>query len=107
VGDEPIPFLEREWLAVLEAAGRAEAAAHAAPRSACFYARRALELAVAWAHKHDAAPAPGQSAEQLQQLEAGLRADALFEIVECVAMLGEDHQLLVRRRGGGGITPAP
>ena len=100
-------FLEREWPAVLEAASRAEAAAHADPRSACFYARRALELAVAWAHKHDAAPAPGLSAEQLQQLEAGLRADALFEIVECVAMLGEDHQLLVRRRGGGGITPAP
>jgi type I restriction enzyme R subunit len=36
-------------------------------------ARRALELTIARAHKHDAAPAPGQSAEQLQQLEAGLR----------------------------------
>ncbi|ACV34218.1 DEAD/DEAH box helicase family protein [Accumulibacter sp.] len=48
-------FLEREWPAVLEAASRAEAAAHADPRSACFYARRALELAVAWAYKHDAA----------------------------------------------------
>jgi type I restriction enzyme R subunit len=40
-------FLEREWPAVLEAASRAEVAAHADPRSACFYARRALELAVA------------------------------------------------------------
>ncbi len=48
-------FLEREWPAVLEAASRAEVAAHADPRSACFYARRALELAVAWAYKHDAA----------------------------------------------------
>ena len=28
---------------------------HADPRTACFYARRALELAVAWAYKHDAA----------------------------------------------------
>ena len=47
-------FLQREWPAVLKAASRAEAAAQADPRSACFYARRALELAVAWAYKHDA-----------------------------------------------------
>ncbi len=48
-------FLEREWSAVFDAAARGEAAVHADPRTACFYARRALELAVAWAYKHDAA----------------------------------------------------
>src|SRR5204862_5351576 len=48
-------FLEREWSAVFDAAVRAEAAVHADPRTACFYARRALELSVAWAYKHDAA----------------------------------------------------
>src|SRR5258706_796906 len=48
-------FLQREWSAVSDAAGKAEAAVHADPRTACFYARRALELAVAWAYKHDAA----------------------------------------------------
>ncbi|WP_291992535.1 DEAD/DEAH box helicase family protein [Candidatus Accumulibacter sp. ACC003] len=48
-------FLDREWPAVFDAAQRAEAAVHADPRSACFYARRALELAVGWAYKHDAA----------------------------------------------------
>src|SRR2546430_4528285 len=48
-------FLQREWSAVFDAATRAEAAVHADPRTACFYARRALELAVAWAYKHDAA----------------------------------------------------
>src|SRR5436190_12203808 len=48
-------FLQREWPAVFEAAVRAEAAVHADPRTACFYARRALELSVAWAYKHDAA----------------------------------------------------
>ena len=42
-------FLQPEW------AGVFEAAIHADPRTACFYARRALELAVSWAHKHDAA----------------------------------------------------
>ncbi len=48
-------FLQREWSAVFDAAARAEAAVHADPRTACFYARRALELAVSWAYKHDAA----------------------------------------------------
>ncbi len=48
-------FLQREWAAVFEAASKAEAAVRADPRTACFYARRALELAVGWAFKHDAA----------------------------------------------------
>lgn len=48
-------FLQREWAAVFEAASKAEAGVHADPRTACFYARRALELAVNWAYKHDAA----------------------------------------------------
>src|SRR5213596_3025868 len=51
-------FLEREWPAVFEAAGKAEAAVYTDPRTACFYARRALELAVAWVYKHDAALKP-------------------------------------------------
>jgi type I restriction enzyme R subunit len=46
-------FLEREWPDVFEAVRKAEAAVHPDPRTACFYARRALELAVAWAYKHD------------------------------------------------------
>jgi type I restriction enzyme, R subunit len=47
-------FLQAEWPAVYEAASRAAGAAHPDPRTACFYARRALELAVAWAYKFDA-----------------------------------------------------
>ena len=47
-------FLQGEWSAVFESAARAEAAVHADPRAACFFARRALELAVIWAYKHDA-----------------------------------------------------
>jgi type I restriction enzyme R subunit len=47
-------FLQREWAAVFEAASKAEAAVLADARTACFYARRALELAVSWAFKHDA-----------------------------------------------------
>jgi type I restriction enzyme R subunit len=47
-------FLQREWTGVFEAASKAEVVVHADPRTACFYARRALELAVSWAFKHDA-----------------------------------------------------
>jgi len=48
-------FLSREWAAVFEAASKAEGVMHADPRTACFHARRALELAVGWAFTHDAA----------------------------------------------------
>lgn len=46
-------FLQSEWPAIFEAAAKAEAAVHPDPRTACFYARRALELAMAWLYKHD------------------------------------------------------
>ena len=46
-------FLQREWPAVFDSAGKAEAAVHADPRAACFYARRMLELAVSWAYESD------------------------------------------------------
>jgi FAD/FMN-containing dehydrogenase len=48
-------FLRAEWPDVYEAADRAAQVAHPDPRTACFYARRALELAVAWAYKADPA----------------------------------------------------
>src|SRR5687768_2979679 len=48
-------FLAPEWPAVHEAAARAESLAYPDPRGACFYARRALELAVAWMYQHDKA----------------------------------------------------
>lgn len=41
-------FLHTEWPALQAEALRAEHAALADPRTACFYARRTLELAVAW-----------------------------------------------------------
>jgi type I restriction enzyme R subunit len=46
-------FLQREWPAECASCGKAEAAVHTDPRTACFYARRALELAVTWIYKHD------------------------------------------------------
>ena len=46
-------YLQPEWPAGFEAATKAADAVYPDPRTACFYARRALELAVAWAYKHD------------------------------------------------------
>ena len=48
-------FLQAEWPDVFDAADHAAALAHADPRTACFYCRRALELAVAWVYRADAA----------------------------------------------------
>jgi type I restriction enzyme R subunit len=48
-------FLTAEWKDIHEAATKAEQAAIPDPRTSCFYARRALELAVAWAYKFDRA----------------------------------------------------
>ena len=45
-GVSQFAFLQREWASVFEAASKAEAAVRADPRTACFYARRTLELAV-------------------------------------------------------------
>jgi type I restriction enzyme R subunit len=48
-------FLQAEWPEVYESARKSEASVYPDPRTACFYARRTLELAVAWMYKHDPA----------------------------------------------------
>jgi type I restriction enzyme R subunit len=46
-------FLLPEWPDIQEAATKAEETARTDPRTACFYARRALELAIHWVYKAD------------------------------------------------------
>lgn len=46
-------FLKAEWPKVHEAAAKAESLAYPDPRAACFYSRRALELAVTWLFEFD------------------------------------------------------
>jgi type I restriction enzyme, R subunit len=48
-------FLQAEWPDLHESAVKAEVLAYSDARSACFYARRALELAVHWLYKYDPA----------------------------------------------------
>jgi type I restriction enzyme, R subunit len=46
-------FLKIEWPLVFESACKAEEMMSADPRTSCFYARRSLEIAVAWLFAHD------------------------------------------------------
>ena len=46
-------FLQPEWATLHESARKAERLVYADPRASCFYARRALELAVSWLYIHD------------------------------------------------------
>lgn len=46
-------FLQTEWHPLHEAATKAETLVNSDARASCFYARRTLELAVAWLYKHD------------------------------------------------------
>ncbi len=48
-------FLQTEWPQLFADAQKAEALVIPDPRTACFYARRTLESAVAWLYKSDAA----------------------------------------------------
>jgi type I restriction enzyme, R subunit len=46
-------FLQAEWPLLFADAQKAEALVIPDPRTACFYARRTLELTVAWLYKSD------------------------------------------------------
>ena len=46
-------FLQAEFPAVYESANKAFSAVYPDPRTACFYARRALELTVNWMYQYD------------------------------------------------------
>jgi len=48
-------FMQPDWRPLYEAATKAESLVYPDPRASCFYARRAVELAVAWLYKHDSA----------------------------------------------------
>jgi len=67
-------FLQTGWPELLAEAQRAEAACHTDPRTACFYARRTLELAVAWLYRAEA----GQGGALRMPYQADLSA-FLFE----------------------------
>jgi type I restriction enzyme, R subunit len=54
-GQSNFQFLEQEWSSLFDTAQRTEAAVNPDARTACFYARRTLEQAVAWMYRNDRA----------------------------------------------------
>ena len=46
-------FIKAEWPELHDAATKAEGLVYPDARAACFYTRRALELAVTWLYRHD------------------------------------------------------
>src|ERR1035438_2933321 len=52
--DSNFSFLHLEWPDLHDEASKAEALAYPDARTACFHARRGLEVMVHWAYKHDA-----------------------------------------------------
>lgn len=85
-------FLQAEWPNLFKAAAKAEAAVRPDPRTACFYARRTLELAVAWLYKHD----PSLKLPYQDNLSAliheptfkALAGEAVFNKARIIARLG-------------------
>ena len=65
-GSPHFQYLSPEWPEIHIAAAKAEALLHPDPRSSCFYARRALELAVNWIYRND----PGLSPPYRDDLSA-------------------------------------
>ena len=82
-------FLDAEWPDLAGEARKAESLAYPDPRTACFYARRMLELTVAWLYKHDTA-----LKLPYQDNLAALLAEPTFQklVGQSSAHQGADHQ---------------
>lgn len=87
-------FLQTEWPSLYETAVQMEAYVRSDPRSACFYARRAVELAVRWLYLHDRAFQPPYD-ERLESLlnEPSFRAHvptAVYEKAHYLRRIGNE-----------------
>ncbi len=85
-------FLKAEWPSVYAAATKASNAVNPDPRTACFYARRTLELAVQWMYKHDSSLClPYQdnlSALTHEPTFKAVAGEAVFQKIRLITRLG-------------------
>ncbi len=92
-------FLKSEFPAVFESATKAESLAIPDPRTACFYARRALELAVSWAYKFDSGlKLPYQDNISALIHEPTFKqtpGDAVFNKAKVIVTLGNGRSIII------------
>ena len=85
-------FLQTEWPELYRSARRVESYVQSDPRSACFYARRTLELAVQWLYTHDRAFKAAYADNLAAQLhESSFRAnvpDAIYTKAQLLRKIG-------------------
>jgi hypothetical protein len=85
-------FLQAEFREIFEAAAQAEGYVRGDFRSACFYSRRTLELAVSWLYDNDAAFVQGlylrnESQRTITTLPIA-KNRRIMEIIDCKHGLG-------------------
>ena len=100
-------FLQAEWPALFAEAGKAEQAALTDPRTACFYARRTLELAVVWLFQAEGGPNNGQRGRLQMPYKPDLSA-YLFEPTFKVLVGPALHAKMdvVRKQGNNAVHSA-
>lgn len=87
-------FLSSEWSFVFESAFKAEEVLISDPRTSCFYARRSLEIIVAWLYKHDSSlKLPYQDTLSALIHEPSFKSlvrDAIFNKARIITKLGNE-----------------
>jgi type I restriction enzyme, R subunit len=87
-------FLQSEWSLLHDSAKKSESAINSDPRTSCFYARRTLEITVAWLYKHDSSlRLPYQdnlSALIHEPTFKSLVGDAVFNKARIITKLGNE-----------------
>ena len=96
-------FLQPDWPELLAEAKRAEAAALTDPRTACFYARRTLELAVAWLFQAEGGRGGALRLPYQPDLAAFLSEPSFVQLVEPAMRAKMD---VVRRLGNQAVHQA-
>lgn len=87
-------FLQAEWPALLDEAVRAERLIHHDPRTACFYARRAIEITARWMYDKDPGLVPPYRNDLAAMLHTpgfqGLVGPAVRTKMDLVRRYGDD-----------------
>jgi type I restriction enzyme, R subunit len=100
-------FLQAEWPDLHAEAARAELAALSDPRTACFYARRTLELAVVWLFQAEGGPSNGQKGKLQMPYKPDLSAFLFEPSFKALVGAGLHAKMdVIRRQGNNAVHSA-